>query len=232
MAIRQTDWCRGRRLGPDERLVVWPKSRKQSAYLTAEEWAKLPAEITVRLIRVRVQQKGFRSRELAWVTTLLDTVAYPMAEIVAAYRRRWCLEMGLDDLKTTLGLDALRCQSPAMIHRELLTLLIAHNLIRSVMTAAARAHEVPLARISFTGTLVAVRRFGSACAQTTSAARRRLLWQEMLRIIAADTVPFRPDRWEPRALNRRPKAYPLLTRHRHTYAEIRHGSHYRRQSET
>lgn len=225
---RKPDWRRGQRLGPDQRLVVWPKTRQQSAYLDAERWDELPAQITVRLIRVRVRQKGFRARELMLVTTLLDPALYPADQIVAAYLRRWRLEMCLDDLKTTLGLDALRCQSPAMIHREILVLLIAHNLVRAVMAEAAAERAVPLERISFTGTLDALRSFGRACAQTARPRLQQRLWAEMLRILAADLVPLRPDRWEPRAVKHRPKTYPRLNRPRHQYRQARHGSLYRR----
>lgn len=232
VSIRQIDWRRGRRLGPNERLVVWKKSRQKSPYLTAVEWAALPAEMTVRVIRILVKQKGFRTRTLALVTTLLDVTAYPATEIAAAYLRRWRLEMCLDDLKTTLGLDALRCQSPAMVHRELLALLIAHNLVRAVMAEAAQEHAVPLERVSFTGSLDALRSFSAASAQATRPAQRRLIWATMLRTIAADLVPLRPDRWEPRAVKRRPKKYPWLNRPRKDFREIRHGSRYRRPAKT
>jgi hypothetical protein len=228
VTVRQIDWRRGRRLAPNERLVVWKKSRQKPPYLTAEAWAGLPAEITVRVIRIQVKQKGFRTRELVVVTTLLDAAAYPAADIAAAYLRRWRLEMCLDDLKTTLGLDALRCQTPAMVHRELLALLIAHNLVRAVMAEAAREHAVPLERVSFKGTLDTLRSFCGASAQVARPAHRRLIWMEMLRVIAADQVPLRPDRWEPRVVKRRPKGYPWLNRPRHDYREIRHGTRYRR----
>jgi hypothetical protein len=232
VATRPIDWRRGRRLGPGERLVVWAKSRQQPRYLAAAEWAALPEEITVRVLRVRVKQKGFRTRTLALVTTLLDPLAYPAEEIAAAYLRRWRLEMCLDDLKTTLGLDALRCKTPAMVARELLMLFVAHNLVRAVMAEAATAHAAPLEQVSFTGTLATLRCFCRACAQAHRAVARRRIWQEMLRVIAADLVPLRPDRWEPRAVKRRPKSYPRLNRPRHHYRDIRHGCRYRRPAQT
>ena len=229
---RRIDWRQGHRLGRDERLVTWHKSQHPPPYLPAEEWAALPQEITVRILRVRVQQKGFRVRTLMLVTTLLDAVAYPAAEIIEAYRRRWRLEMCLDDLKTTLGLDTLRCLSPAMVHRELLMLLVAHNLVRTVMAQAATAHAVPLDRLSFTGALVTMRHFCAASAQTARPRMRHLLWSALLRIIAADLIPRRPNRWEPRAVKRRPKSYPRLNRPRHQYRQARHGTFYRRTTGT
>lgn len=228
VAARKIDWRKGQRLGPNDRLVVWPKSRAQPPYLTDAEWTALPENLTVRVIRVQVKQPGFRTRTLALVTTLLDASVYPAKEIAAAYLRRWRLEMSLDDLKTTLGLDTLRCQTPAMVHRELLMLFTVHNLIRFVMAEAAHAHAAPLDQISFTGTLVALRNFSAACTQANRATQRRRLWQEMLRVIAADLLPLRPNRCEPRVVKRRPKPYPRLNQPRHRYRDRRHDTHYRR----
>lgn len=225
---RQIDWRHGGRLGPGDRLVTWKKSRQKSPYLTEAAWAALPDEIVVRVIRVRVTQPGFRTRTLALVTTLLDAGAYPAGQIAAAYLRRWRIELCLDDLKTVLGLDALRCKSPAMVHRELLALLVAHNLVRAVMAEAAREHTVPLERLSFTGTLGTLRSCAAASAQATTVAQRRRLWAAMLARLAADLVPLRPDRHEPRVVKRRPKPYPRLDRLRHRYRELRHGSRFRR----
>jgi hypothetical protein len=216
---RKTDWRRGRRLGPGDRLVVWTKGPVQPKYLSAEEWAGLPATITVRLIHVRVSPKGYRTQELTLVTTLLDPALYPAEEVAQAYVRRWRLEMCLDDLKTTLGMEQLRCQSPAMIHREILALFLAHNLARCIMAEAARQHAVPLARISFTGTLDAFRHFSAALTLCRLGRQRRRLWAALLQTLAADLLPLRPHRREPRVVKRRPKAYPRLTKPRHLYKE-------------
>jgi hypothetical protein len=227
VSTRRIDWRKGVRLGPGERLVTWKKGRQKSPYLTDAEWAALPDQIVVRAIRVRVAQPGFRTRRLALVTTLLDPVAYPAAEVAAAYLRRWRIELCLDDLKTVLGLDALRCKSPDMVHRELLTLLVAHNLVRAVMAAAAREHAVPLERLSFTGSLHALRSFAAASAQATNTTQRRRLWSALLLRLAADLVPLRPNRHEPRVVKRRPKPYRRLDRPRHLYRDLRHGSRFR-----
>lgn len=227
VSIRRIDWRRGLRLGPNQRQVCWNKSHPKPPYLSAAEWAQLPDQITVRVIRLRIRQKGFRARELVLVTTLLDPVAYPLDQIAAAYLRRWRLEVSLDDLKTTLGLDALRCKSPALVHRELLALLIAHNLVRALMAEAAHKHDVPLERLSFTGALSTLRSLCIASAQAQRPTQRRQLWTQMLRLIALDKVPLRPDRCEPRAVKRRPKAYPKLNKPRHQYRHTRHGSQYR-----
>ena len=67
-----------------------------------------------------------RRLQVTLVTTLLDAALYPAEQILRAYLRRWRLEMCLDDLKTTLGMEMLRCQSPAMVQKEALLYRRAH----------------------------------------------------------------------------------------------------------
>ena len=215
VAVRKIDFRKGQRLGKGDRLVVWKKSKHKPKYLTEEQWAKFPEEITVRVIKVTVTQKGFRTRRLNLVTTLLDAKLYPLQEVAQAYLRRWRLELCLDDLKTTLGMESLKCQSPEMVEKELLAFLIGHNLTRCVMAEAASEYDLDLDRISFKGTLDAFRQFTQAIAGARNAKQRRRIWKELLRTLADDALPFRPNRIEPRAVKRRPKAYPRLTKPRH-----------------
>jgi hypothetical protein len=215
---RHMDFRRGRRLGPRDRCVYWHKGEQRVDWLTTAAWAALPKEVSVRVLQLRVSQPGFRGQEITLVTTLLDPQLYPAAELLEAYLRRWRLEMCLDDLKTTLGLEPLKCLSPAMAEKELLVGLIGHNLLRCVMAEAAQHHTVPLARISFKGSLDALRQFSIALSQARSAPQRSQLWETLLCALASDLVPERPGRREPRAVKRRPK-YPLLTRHRHLYTD-------------
>lgn len=222
---RRIDCRRGQRLGKRDRLVVWQKGPQKPAYLTAEQWAAFPPQITVRVLKLTVARKGCRTQRLTLVTTLLDPVKYPAAEIAEAYLRRWRLELCLDDLKTTLGMETLHCLSPAMVEKELLAFLIAHNLLRWVMAQAARTHAVDLDRISFAGTVDGFRHFASAMAQAKTAKKRQQLWDELLRTLADDLVPERPGRREPRAVKRRPKAYPRLNKPRHQFRENGHRSY-------
>jgi hypothetical protein len=210
-SLRRSDGRRrARRLGQDDWLMVWKKGPRSSPWLTLAQWAGLPTELTVRVVRGRCQQKGFRVRQVTLVTTLLDAQRYPAAELLQAYLRRWRLEMCLDDLKTTLQLEMLRSHSPAMAQKEIYARLIAHNLVRWTMAQAATRHDVALERISFKGTLDALRQFSQALSQARSQKRRRALWAELLRTLAADLVPARPGRREPRAVKRKKNKYPRL----------------------
>ena len=212
----------GRRIGPGEWLVTWIKPPQRPDYLSTEEWAAVPETITVRIIHVRVQEKGFRTRELWISTTLLDPIAYPAERIAQLYRRRWDMELCFRDLKTTMGMEELRCRTPAMAHKELLAFLVAHNFMRCLIAQAASAHQVCRTRISFKGAVDAARSFHQAMRLAHSRRHANRLYRRLLEILASDLVPLRPGRYEPRALKRRRKPYALLTKHRHCYREIPH----------
>jgi len=223
---RKADYRKAKRLGKQDGLFVWQRPRQPSDLLSAAEWALLPEHITVRVICFVAQTRGFRAQRLRVVTTLLDPQTYRAEAIIATYLRRWRLELCLRDLKTTLGMERLSCQSPALARKEVLAYLIAHNLIRCVMAAAVRAHDVDLERVSFKGTVDAVRVYCVAIARANNPRQRQALWNDLLRGLAEDAVPCRPGREEPRATKRRPKPYPYLTKPRRQYREIPHRNRY------
>lgn len=225
---RRTDGRRRiQRLGKDDGLMRWEKLARPSPWLALAGWAGLPPTLTVRVLRGRVVRRGFRVRQVTVITTLLDPKLYPADEVLRAYLQRWRLEMCLDDLKTTLGMDLLRSRSPAMARQEVYARLIGHNFVRWTMAQAARSHDVELERISFKGTLDAVRQFAQALSRARSQRNRAQLWAELLRTLAADHVPQRPGRREPRAVKRRKNKYPRLSVPRHRFRD-RLKSHARR----
>jgi hypothetical protein len=220
---RKVDFRRAhQRLGPLDALFIWSKPKTPSPMIALREWLGLPSQITVRVLRVRVVRAGFRTRQLTLVTTLLDAALYPAAQLQQAYARRWRMELCLDDLKTTLGMQSLRCLTPAMVEKELLLFLTAHNFLRWIMAQAAHGQNAPLERISFKGSLDAFRQWTQALAQLGHAKskrpQRRRLWQRLLQTLGKDLVPDRPGRKEPRAVKKRSK-YPHLNKSRHRYRE-------------
>ena len=91
------------------------------------------------------------------------------------------------------------------------------------MQKAAHSYDVPLARISFKGTLDTVRQWNEVIHASSGQPRKQsLLITDMLRLIAWDTLPQRPGRSEPRAKKRRPKNFHLLTRPRHKMGNLPH----------
>jgi hypothetical protein len=210
---RQADFRRGRRLGRGDHVVTWHKPQQRPDWLDADTFARLPATLTLRELRLRVPGRSCRSREVLVVTTLLDARAYPKQSIAELYRQRWHAELDLRSLKTFLQMDVLRGQSPAMVRKEVWAHLLAYNLIRKVMAQAAQEHEVLPRRLSFKGAVQTLNAFAEslrACAAGDLEALCRIL----LAAIARHGVGDRPGRLEPRRKKRRAKPYPLLNKPR------------------
>lgn len=219
-SLRKVDGRRRlRRLGRNDWLVQWKRAPQPSAILSPDQWTEFPKQLTVRIVRGSLWRKGYRLRQVTLVTTLLDPQLYPAQEILQAYLRRWRLEMCFDDLKTTMGMEMLRCQSPDMVQKEVLMYLIAHNLIRLVIVQAVQTHHVPIERISFKGSIDALRQFSQAISQAPNKRKRRQLWDELLRTLTEDLLPERPARREPRAIKRIKHRYPRLDCPRHRFKD-------------
>ncbi len=216
--IRRIDFRKGRRLCSKDALFVWNKGKIRSPWMPLEQWLGLPQSLTIRVLRVRVSLPGLRVQTITLMTTLLDPKLYPAKEIAEAYRLRWRQEMCFDDLKTTLQMAHLKSKTPLMAQKELCMFLIAHNLLRSLMVQAATQAQIKIEQISFKGTLDAFRQCSQGMAQAKSKTKREALWQEFKRILAADSLPFRPGRREPKAVKRIIK-YPKLNCHRRLYRD-------------
>jgi hypothetical protein len=223
---RRVDFRKAVRLAKRDGLFVWTKGCQQSQILSPQEWARLPSQITVRIIRFTATIRGHRGRRITLVTSLLDPALYPAEQLVALYARRWRLELCLRDLKTTMGMEQLRCQSPDLAEKELLTYLIGHNVIRCLMAEAVARHGADLERISFKGTVDGARQYSQAILQARSRKMKTLLWDDFLLNLARDLVPYRPHRSEPRAVKRRPKPFPSLTRPRRQFHAPSHPNRY------
>ena len=211
---------RCQRLGRNDWLLRWAKTPFcTSPWLAALERAALPEEMVLRAVRGSCYRKGFRVRHVTVITTLLDPKLFPAQQILQAYLRRWRLEMCLDDFKTTLHMEFLRSRTPEMVQKEMYTRLIAHNLVRCAMAQAAAQRSVPLDRISFKGSLDALRHFTQAMARAHSKTKRRRLWELLLQTLTRDLVPQRPGRREPRAVKRKKTKYPRLDAPRHQFRD-------------
>lgn len=224
---RPKDFRKGLYLGRNDRLITWHKPRQRTRTINRGLWANLPATLTLRMIRVRCSVRGFRTRELVLVTTLLDPQKYPAAEVAELYLQRWEVELFFRHIKTVLQMEHLRCKSPAMVLKEFWMHMVAYNLIRALMVQAARRHSVSLARLSFKGSLDSVRQYSAALSRARTNRRAARLVIDLLRVLASDLVPERPNRREPRAIKRRPKPFPLLNKPRSVFREIPHQSRYR-----
>jgi Transposase DDE domain len=183
-----------------DQVVEYFKPTDRPEWLSEEEYRSLPASIRVRELRYRVTAPGFRTREVTVVTTLLDAARYPAREVAAVYGLRWSIELDLRHLKTTMGLDVLKCQSVEGVEKELAVFALVYNLVRAVMLEAAERQGVGVDRISFVDAL------------------RWLAESEPGAGLPELVVnPARPGRVDPRVIKRRPKNYPWMSEPRRAY---------------
>jgi len=223
---RKADFRKGNRLGRNDRLITWEKPVHKPPYLPWDLWHLVPEQLTVRMVRFRLNVPGYRSQEVILVTTLTDPTAFLPQDLAELYARRWRVELWFRDIKTTMGMEALRCKSPEMAHKEVEMYLIAYNLIRATMAMAGMAHNVPMEQLSFKGSVDSVEQYSVAIAQARNQKKQRQLHRELLQVIAFDRLPDRPGRREPRAVKRRPKPYTRLSKHRHQFIERPHRNRY------
>ncbi len=205
---RTADFRRGRRLGREDHIVIWTRPKQVPDWMSRDEYDAMPAQITVRELRVRVKEKTKRVRNLVIVTTLVDPKIDKAAELGGLYRQRWHAELDLRSLKSEMRMEMVRTKSPEMVRKEVAMHLLAYNLIRGVMAEAARVEEIKPRTISFAGSLHTVR----ACEEMHlyDPARIEADLPRLLELIGKKRVGDRPDRYEPRAVKRRPKPHPLL----------------------
>jgi hypothetical protein len=205
---RPVDFRSGRRLGHDDHLVVWSKPQRAS-WMDPETYAAIPETVTIRELRVRVKQRGFRTRVVIVMTTLLGAKEFSHDELATLYRARWHAELDIRSLKQTLKMDVLRCRTPEMVRKEIWAHLLVANLIRGVMAEAAREHGVLPRELSFQGARQTMEGFRSELSHARPADAEGLR-EVALKAIASHRVGDRPDRVEPRVRKRRPKNYPLM----------------------
>lgn len=223
---RPADLRKGKRLGKKDRLFVWDRPLVRPAYLPRCIWKPIPAQLSVRVLRFSLRVPGFRVRSVTLVTTLLDPKEYPAEELAHLYAERWRVELWFRDIKTSMGMEVLRCKSPRMVHKELEMFFIAYNLIRCLMAQAGLRYQIGLSGLSFKGTVDSVRQFAAAIAQARSRKIQKRLLDKLLEVIARDLLRERFGRAEPRAVKRRPKPFPLLNRPRGKFKEVPHRNRY------
>jgi hypothetical protein len=192
---RITDFRRGKRLGVRDHLVVWPKPARPQ-WMTPEEHRAFPDELQVRETKTDHQ---------VLVTTMVDHRRVGKADLAQLYSRRWNVELDLRNIKTTMGMEVLHCQTPDMNEKELWAHLLAYNLIRLLMAQAASDAGVDPRSISFKHTSQLWMQW---------LARGLPASTDLFAMIAQSKVGHRPDRIEPRQRKRRPKPYPWLKKNR------------------
>lgn len=205
---RRADFRCGDRLGRGDHAVLWRRPAEVPDWMSREEYEAMPKWLAIREVRVHVKDKTKRVRRLVIATTLTEGRTYKAKELGGLFRQRWHAELDLRSLKSDMNMDMLRTKSPEMVRKEVAAHLLAYNLIRGVMAEAARAEGVKPRRLSFKGSLHTVREFEASHLYDPERIERDL--PRLTALIVKKRVGDRPDRYEPRAVKRRPKPHPLL----------------------
>jgi len=202
---RTTDFRRGRKIGERDHLIVIEKPKQKPHWMSEEAHRAAPASITVR---------EFKAGGKVMVTTLVCPKSAPKDELKALYKQRWAVELDIRQIKDTMGMNILTCKTADMALKEIWVYLLAYNLIRLLMVQSAFAADILPRTLSFKHCLQ-LWLFWSQQADTSD--EEQLL--ALCVLMAQQRVGNRPGRIEPRAVKRRPKAYPLLTVPRHLARE-------------
>ncbi len=177
----------------DDTLVTLPRPQFDASRFTREQWNSLPESIPYRVIRYRTSG---RQEVITIVTTLLDQQQFSAEDIAELYGLRWDVETDICCLKSTMGVGELRCLTPENLDREIAVAILAHNLVRVLMSDAAIVSELHPREISFSRARDAWISYRDELESSAD-----LMW-----IILSATSRFvrdRPGREEPREIKRR-----------------------------
>ena len=160
--------------------------------------------VVVRLIEYTLQDPGRpgSGAKHRLLTTLLDAGRHPAKRLIVLYHERWEEELTIDELKThQQERPVLRSETPAGVVQEITGLLLAHYVVRVLMSEAAQRNGLPPRRLSFTGALKVLRCRLPECPKSRSGLRR--WYEDLLAEIAEEVLPERRNRINPRVIKRK-----------------------------
>lgn len=197
---RSTDFRCGQKLGQRDHLIVINKPKIRPDWMTRTQYDAAPASITVR---------EFKAGGKIMVTTLNCPKKHPKEALKSLYQSRWQIELDIRNIKDTLQMNILSCKTPEMVRKEIWVYLLAYNLIRLMMAQSALLADINPRSISFKHSL----QLWSMTLQLPLILDDEML-ETLFNMMAEKRIGNRAGRIEPRAVKRRPKAYPLLMQSR------------------
>jgi hypothetical protein len=144
------------------------------------------------------------------ITTLLNPRHAPAHEVACAYHERWEIEIVIDEIDTHQRLAArtLRSRTPVGVIQELYGLLLAHYAVRVLMHEAACQADLDPDRLSFVHALEVIRE-AVAEFQLVAAEQVGALYSRLLDDIAAQRLPERRPRVNPRVVKQKMSSFKL-----------------------
>jgi hypothetical protein len=205
----------------DDQIIEIERSRwnKENSSVSLPEHEALPEKIEVRVIKITCAPKGFRPKTKFILTTHTDSKKVSKSELADLYRKRWQVELNLRSIKTVLGMDVVRSTSEEMVVKEVWVHMLAYNLVRETMCAVATTKRCLPSEVSFRAT----QQIMSTWRLVNAVRGKPLHRDEMIELLMSQSlVGQRPDRYEPRAIKRRPKSYKLLVHSREVAKTMLH----------
>ncbi len=197
---RSTDFRRGQQLGQRDHLVTINKPKIRPDWMSKEQYDAAPDSLLIRECKV--------GKKII-VTTMRCPKRVPKAALKTLYQKRWHVELDIRHIKETMGMNILSCKTPDMARKEIWTYLLAYNLIRLMMAQSALLADMAPREISF-----------KHCLQLwlNGIQKITVMDEDTLNaffiLMTQQRIGNRPGRTEPRAVKRRPKPFPLLTKQR------------------
>lgn len=200
------------RLGKGDEIQLWSRPPKGSSAF-ANQIEDLPDALRVRVVRRRIERRGYRPVEVAVATTLLDAKQWPAERIIELYSQRWRIENDIRDLKLRHGLAMLTCKSEDTVRKEVWSALLAYN---SIKVMQFRTGQNPRALSHERSRAILMEMAGRMAQALTTCLP--LLNQQLLRQLTKLGLKRQERPPCPRALVRNTQAdYPFLYRTRHQW---------------
>lgn len=192
------------KLGPKDFLTELPMDKR-----ARKADPTLPGFVRVRVFKATWKTPAGEKVTEWFMTSLTDAKRYPKRTLAELYHERWQIETGYHEFKCALHADVLRSKTVDNIHKEVAAHVLAYQIVRQLMVAAAQKHGKKPTEVSFLNAARWVVHFSHRMAAAPTP-RMPSLYQALLDAIASSEVDVRPGRLEPRALTREWKHYPHL----------------------
>jgi len=123
-----------RKINENDQIIEISKTNHPH-YVSKEEWQELPDTILLRRITYTYPTKNGIETAVLYTTIVDEKIT--AAEIITKYTMRWDIEISIREIKTIMDINVLRSKSREMLFKELITSLIAYNLLRKVIAKSA-----------------------------------------------------------------------------------------------
>ena len=189
--------------GPGESYAVVWKPTKKNLDTRPDIPADAELDVVIHTVGFSEVVPDCQTDKLLYIVTTPDV---PRTQAIALYLKRYDVEHDIRDVKVTLNTERIRARSREMFEKELLTSLVAFNLVVQFRREAAAKAGLPPRRLSFTGVWNTFQSFFLKLSPASTAEQWESRYERALEMASKDVLRHRPGRTYPRRAHpRRPK---------------------------